>query len=427
MALFGALLTGRSGLDTSGADLSVIGNNIANVSTIGFKGSRAEFADLLSANAGGETGKIGLGARVGAVRTLFTQGAIESTGRALDLAIQGEGFFVLREGQGKLFTRAGNFQESPTGEITDLLGHPLQGTPLNADGTNAGGVTDVVVAGVSSQAKATSRATLVANLQADAPVPSPFDEVTPDFQSAFSDQSNYFTNIQIFDFLGKSHNLTLFFSRVGANTWEVHAGVDAGETGGTPGDLQLLDLNGGTAGLAATVTFDSGGKVASTNPATISGSVTFSGAAAQPITLDLSGLTQFASPSAAGFVNQDGFGAGGLTALDVDAKGILSATFDNGQTRPLFQLAIAKFTAPEGLTPIGNQLYRESISSGPPAVATAQTSGNGSVVSSSLEQSNVAIAQEFISLISAQRAFQANSRVITASDTLLNDLINIIR
>src|SRR5581483_10159928 len=204
MALFGALSTGRSGLDTSGADLSVIGNNIANVSTIGFKGSRAEFADLLSANAGGETGKIGLGARVGAVRTLFTQGAIESTGRALDLAIQGEGFFVLREGQAKLFTRAGNFQESPTGEITDLLGHPLQGTPLNADGTNAGGVTDVVVAGLSSQAKATSRATLVANLQADAPVPSPFDEVTPDFQSAFSDQSNYFTNIQIFDSLGKS-------------------------------------------------------------------------------------------------------------------------------------------------------------------------------------------------------------------------------
>jgi len=426
MALFGALSTGKSGLDTSGADLSVIGNNIANVSTVGFKGSRLEFADLLSANAGGEIGNIGLGARVGAVRTLFTQGAIESTGRALDLAIQGEGFFVVRQGQADLFTRAGNFQESATGVITDLLGHPLQGTPLNADGSNAGGVTDVDLAGLSSEAKASTTTTLVANLQSDAAIPAPFDEVNPDFQSAFSAQSNYFTNVQIFDSLGKSHNLTLFFSRTDANTWQVHAGVDAGDTGGTPGNLQLLDLNGGAAGMAATISFDSSGKVASTDPATISGAVTFSGAAAQTITLDLSGLTQFASPSATGFVNQNGFGAGGLTSIDVDSKGILSATFDNGQTRPLFQLAIARFTSEEGLTPIGNQLYQQSAESGPPAIATAQTSGDGSVVSSSLEQSNVSIASEFIDLISAQRAFQANSRVITASDTLLDDLINII-
>jgi flagellar hook protein FlgE len=426
MALFGALSTGRSGLATSGAGLSVIGNNIANVSTVGFKGSRTEFADLISAEAGGQVGKVGLGARVGAVRTIFTQGAIESTGRSLDLSIQGLGFFVLREGQANLFTRAGNFQQSATGEITDLLGHVLQGTPLNADGSAAGGVSDVVVAGLSSQARATTSATLVANLQSDATIPAAFDETSTNFQTSFL-QSNYFPNVQIFDSLGQAHNLTLFFSRTGANTWDVHAGVDAGDTGGTPGDLQLIDLNGAAAGLGATLTFDSAGQVQSTTPATIQGTVTFSGAAAQAITLDLGGFTQFASPSATGFVTQDGFGAGGLVSLDVDAGGVLSGTFDNGQTRPLYRLAIAKFTAQEGLAPAGNQLYRASIQSGPPAISVAQAQGIGSVVSSSLEQSNVAIAQEFIDLISTQRAFQANARVITASDSLLNDLINIVR
>lgn len=426
MALFGALSTGRSGLSTSGAGLSVIGNNIANVGTVGFKGSRAEFADLVSADAGGQVGKVGLGARIGAVRTLFTQGAVESTGRSLDLAIQGQGFFVLREGQADLFTRAGNFQQDSVGTVTDLLGHPLQGTPLNADGTSAGGVKDVIVAGLSSQARETSSATLVANLQSDAPLLGAFDPTS--FQSAFT-TSNYFTNVQVFDSLGQAHNLTLFFTRSAANTWDVNAGVDDGDLGGTVGDLTLLDLNGATAGNSATLTFDTGGTVSSTTPASISGvfPAPFSGSALQTISLHLDNFTQYASPSATGFVTQDGFGAGGLVSLDVNAKGVLSATFDNGQTRPLYQLAVAKFVSPEGLFPAGNQLYRASISSGPAAVSVAQAQGNGSIVSSALEQSNVQIAQEFIDLISTQRAFQANARVITASDTLLNDLINIIR
>jgi flagellar hook protein FlgE len=423
MALFGALSTGRSGLATSGAGLSVIGNNIANVGTVGFKGSRTEFADLISADAGGQVGKVGLGARVGAVRTLFTQGAVESTGRSLDLAIQGQGFFVLREGQAQLFTRAGNFQQDQFGNVTDLLGHPLQGTPLNADGTSAGGVSDVVVAGLSSQARATTAATLVANLQSDAGITA-FDPTS--FQTAFT-SSHYFTNVQVFDSLGQAHNLTLFFNRTAANEWEVRAGVDDGDLGGTVGDLTLIDLNGATGDVMATLTFDTSGAVSGTLPATIEGGVTFDGAALQTIALNLDDFTQYASPSATGFVTQDGFGAGGLVSLDVDPQGVLSATFDNGQTRPLYKLAIAKFVAPEGLFPIGNQLYRESISSGPPAISVAQAQGNGSIVSSALEQSNVQIAQEFIDLISTQRAFQANARVITASDSLLNDLINIIR
>ncbi len=430
MALFGALSTGRSGLATSGAALSVIGNNIANVATVGFKGSRTEFADLISAEAGGQAGKVGLGARIGTVRTLFTQGAIESTGRSLDLGIQGQGFFVLKEGQANLFTRAGNFQQDSQGFITDLLGHKLQGVPLNADGTIAGQVGDIVVSSLNSPAKGTGKATLSANLQAGVPLPpgGAFVEAGATFQTAFS-QSNFNTSVQVFDSLGKAHQVTLFFTRVpaGSNQWEMRAGVDAGETGGTAGALQLIDLNGAAAGTAALLNFDTNGKLSSTTPAALVGAVTFTGAAANSITFDLSQSTQFASDSAVNFVFQDGFGSGGLVSLDVNAAGILSATFDNGQTRPLYQVAIAKFQNAEGLNSAGNQLYRESIDSGKPAVSIAQSQGNGSIVSAALEQSNVSIAQEFIDLISTQRSFQANARVITASDTLLNDLINIIR
>ena len=418
MAIVGALSTGRSGLINSGAALGVIGNNIANVSTIGFKGSRTEFADLVSADAGGEVGKIGLGARIGAVRTLFSQGPVESTGRSLDAAIDGQGFFVLREGNAQVFTRAGNFKLQQDGSITNTTGLEVQGFPVTPDGTISGALADITLAGISSQAKATGTATLKGNLQADAALANggTFDPTTR--QSAF-DSSNYTTSLQVYDSIGQQHDVTVFFTKTAtAGTWTVNLGVDAAETGGTAGDIQII---GG-----ATLAFDSGGHVASGTPLTAS--VDFTGAATgQAIALDLSEMGQFANPSGISFVIQDGFGAGGLTSLTVDSKGILSATFDNGQTRPLYQLGIARFAAEEGLLPAGNSIFRASINSGPPAVSTAQTQGNGSIVGSALEQSNVQIAQEFIDLITQQRSFQANARIITASDTLLGDLINIIR
>ncbi len=425
MGIFGALSTGRSGLINSGAALSVIGNNIANVATTGFKGARVEFSDLISADAGGEVGKIGLGSRVGAVRTLFTQGSIENTGRSLDLSIEGQGFFVLREGQGQVFSRAGNFQLQPDGTVTNLIGNSLQGTALNADGTSAGGVQDISVAGLTAQAHATQNATLKGNLQSDATIIAGGFNAGPgnsSFQQAFA-TSNFSTTVKVFDSLGKSHDLDVFFTRTGAGQWSVHYGVDAGDTGGTAGNMNLIGTG--------TIQFNTDGSLKAVTGNTLN--VTFTGAAAQSVTVDLGtagtldGMGQFASPSGINFVSQDGYGAGGLVSLNVDATGVMSGTFDNGQTRPLFQLAIAHFAAPEGLEPSGNQLYRASIESGPAAIATAGSQGNGTIVSSALEQSNVQIAQEFIDLISTQRSFQANARVITASDSLLGDLINIIR
>ncbi|MCC6764866.1 MAG: flagellar hook protein FlgE [Deltaproteobacteria bacterium] len=432
MAIFGALGTARSGLVATGAALSVIGNNIANVNTIGFKGSRTDFADLLSAQGGGgSAGKIGLGTRIGRISASFTQGNIESTGRPTDLAIEGNGFFVVGTRDGNLFTRAGNFRLDSDGNLVTSQGLPVQGFALNALEAPVGAPTNITVTGSSSQPVPTTAIEMKANLRADVElIPSGFDGTT--FDTAYA-TSNFTTSINVFDSLGAKHTLNLFFTRTGANTWDYNVGVDAGDTGGTAGELSAL-------GNGQLVFNPDGSLNSAPSPATVS--VTFTGASAQTIDLDfgtpntdpvanpgqgIDGITQFAGPSAVGFQSQNGYGAGQLLSLEFSEAGIVTGVFDNGQTRPLFQLALANFTAPDALTPLGNGLYRESVDSGSPAIGTPGSGGLGAIVAGAVELSNVAIAQEFIDLISTQRSFQANARVITSSDTLLNDLINIVR
>ena len=434
MAIFGALGTARSGLVATGAALSVIGNNIANVNTVGFKGSRTEFADLLSAQGGGgSAGKIGLGTRIGNISASFTQGNIESTGRPTDLAIEGNGFFVIGTGDGNVFTRAGNFSLDNNGKLVTFQGLPVQGFALNDLGTAAGAPGDITVTGASSQPLATTAIALKSNLRADSPLINGgvFDQTS--FDTAYA-TSNFTTSIKVFDSLGDQHTVNLFFTRTGDNAWSYNVGVDQGEiSGGTPGNLEIIG--------SGTLTFNPDGSLnAATDPATAS--VTFGAANAQVITLSfgtpnpdpvanpgegIDGITQYAGPSAVGFQSQNGFGAGQLLSLEFSEGGIVTGIFDNGQTRPLFQLALANFIAPDGLTPLGNGMFRESVDSGSPAIGTPQSGGLGTIVAGAVELSNVAIAQEFIDLISTQRSFQANARVITSSDTLLNDLINIVR
>jgi flagellar hook protein FlgE len=432
MAIFGALSTARSGLIATGASLSVIGNNIANVNTVGFKGSRTEFADLLSAQGGGgNAGKIGLGVRIGSISANFTQGNIESTAGPTDLAIEGNGFFVIGNGDSNLYTRAGDFRLDASGRLVTFQGRPVQGFALNTLNQPVGAPQDIQVTGASSQPRQTSELTMKANLQADAPViPGGFDPTS--FTSAFA-TSNFTTSMKVFDSLGASHTLNFFFTKTADNAWNYSVGVDAGETGGTAGDLTII--GGGS------LTFNPDGSLNGPTTPDIA-NVTFNGANAQAITLNMGtantdpannpgkgidGVTQFASPSAVSFQSQDGFGAGQLLNLEFSEAGVVTGIFDNGQSRPLFQLALANFTAPDQLTPLGNGLYRESVDSGSPAIGTPQSGGLGNIVAGALEQSNVAIAQEFIDLISTQRSFQANARVITSSDALLNDLINIVR
>jgi len=433
MAIFGALSTARSGLIATGASLSVIGNNIANVNTVGFKGSRTEFADLLSAQGGGgNAGKIGLGVRIGSISANFTQGNIESTAGPTDLAIEGNGFFVIGNGDSNLYTRAGNFRLDANGRLVTFQGLPVQGFALNTLNQPVGAPQDVQVTGASSQPRATSTLALKANLQADAEIiPGGFDGSS--FDTAFA-TSNFTTSQKVFDSLGASHTLNFFFTKTSDNNWSYAVGIDAGEAGGTQGDLSVIG--------SGTLTFNPDGSLQAQAPDPGVATVTFNGANAQNITLGfgtpnpdpvanpgqgIDGVTQFAGPSAVSFQSQDGFGAGQLLNLTFSESGVVTGIFDNGQSRPLFQLALANFTAPDQLTPLGNGLYRESVDSGSPAIGTPQSGGLGNIVAGALEQSNVAIAQEFIDLISTQRSFQANARVITSSDALLNDLINIVR
>ena len=433
MAIFGALGTARSGLVATGAALSVIGNNIANVNTIGFKGSRTDFSDLLSAQGGGgSAGKIGLGTRIGRISASFTQGNIESTARPTDLAIEGNGFFVVGTGDGNLFTRAGNFRLDSDGNLVTNQGLPVQGFALNNLNTPVGAPTNITVTGASSQPVATTAISLKSNLRADSEIIAGGFDATS-FDSAYA-TSNFTTSINVFDSLGAKHTLNLFFTRTGSNEWNYSIGVDAGETGGNAGDLNPL-VTGGT------LSFNEDGSLKS-DPTPATFDVTFSGAAAQTISMNFGtpnpdpvanpgkgtdGITQFAGPSAVGFQSQNGYGAGQLLSLEFSESGVVTGVFDNGQTRPIFQLALANFTAPDALTPLGNGLYRESVDSGSPAIGTPESGGLGSIVAGAVELSNVAISQEFIDLISTQRSFQATARVITSSDTLLNDLINIVR
>ncbi len=433
MAIFGALGTARSGLVATGAALSVIGNNIANVNTVGFKGSRTDFSDLLSAQGGGgSAGKIGLGTRIGRISASFTQGNIESTGRPTDLAIEGNGFFVVATGDGNLFTRAGNFRLDSDGKLVTNQGLPVQGFALNDLESPVGAPTNITVTGASSQPVPTTSISLKSNLRADSElIAGGFDATS--FDSAYA-TSNFTTSINVFDSLGAKHTLNLFFTRTGANTWDYNVGVDAGDVGGTPGTLAPPIGSG-------SLQFNEDGSLNTlTENAPVT--VTFTGASAQTIAVNfgtpnpdpianpgegIDGITQFAGPSAVGFQSQNGFGAGQLLSLEFSEAGIVTGVFDNGQTRPLFQLALARFTAPDALQPLGNSMYRESVDSGSPAIGTPESGGLGSIVAGAVELSNVAIAQEFIDLISTQRSFQANARVITSSDTLLNDLINIVR
>lgn len=425
MAILGALSTARSGLVATGEALSVTGNNIANVNTIAFKGSRAEFADLLAGRVGG--GATGLGARLAAVTPSFAQGSIESTGRATDMAIEGNGFFVVRDGDGLLYTRTGTFRLAADGTLVTQQGHAVQGFRVDGQGQPIGGLTDLAFGGATSQPEATTRIELRNNLDARAPlVDGGFDGT--DWETA-SATSNATATVKVYDSLGVAHDVTLFFTRTDANAWDVSIAIDAGENGGTAGELAVL----GTASL----TFNADGSLAGPEPMEVT--VTFSGAAEQTITFDfgtpntdatpgagLDGLTQFGSDSNVG-ATANGFAAGEIQAIVVSADGVLAGVFGNGQSRPLYRLALADFAAPEGLTALGAGLFRESVDSGTAVIATPGAGGLGNVVASAVERSNVDLAQEFVDLISLQRSFQANARVITTSDGMLNDLLNVVR
>jgi flagellar hook protein FlgE len=430
MSLLTALYSGATGLEANSTELSVVGDNIANANTIGFKAARADFADQMAETligTGGNNGQRGLGTRVQMIQKLLTQGAINSTGISTDLAIQGGGFFVVSGNsggqQGTYYTRSGQFNVDKDGFMTNMDGLRVQGYTADDSGlVNAAALGDLKVGNAAALPKATTQVTVRANLDADAVPPAPFDAANA------ATTSNFSTSMTVFDSLGKGHQVDVFFRKNGAGDWEWHALSDGGGlAGGAPGTP--TEVAGGTA------SFDSSGRLTATtgtsnfnpNGATNPQPLTFNFGTPFPTGTGADGLTQFSGTSSASFLNQDGYASGDLARISVDSKGEIVGAFTNGQNRVLGQVALASFTAPDQLMRTGSNLYASVPSAGSPNVGQPSTAARGAIVAGALEQSNVDLASEFIRMIAAQRGFQANSKTLTTADSLLAELMTIKR
>lgn len=425
------MYSGVSGLMAEGEALGVAGDNIANVNTTGFKSQRAVFEDMLgrSMRGPGSEATAGAGVRVSEVQQTFTQGALVSTGVATDVALSGEGFFVVRgdvDGiEGNYYTRAGQFALDAQGFLVNPNGLYVQGYAANSDGSFAPSLSSVSAPSAALAPRATEEITVVANLDPEEAVPAAaWNPADP------GGTSNFSTSITVYDSLGSAHSVDLYFSRTGANTWDWHATVSGDETEpAVPGSL--VDVGGGSLG------FSTAGELDSISSNTLS--VSFAGATpGQSVELDfgqalasggtgVDGLTQFAAPSSVSSQSQDGYSSGEFSGVTVDGRGVVLGLYSNGEKVPLAQLAVATFRSNQGLARAGQNLWGETTDSGPPAIGTAGSGGRGTITSGVLEGSNVDMAQEFVGLIEHQRAFSANSKTITTADEMLQVLMNLKR
>lgn len=430
MSISSNLFIGASGLEAHSDAISVVGDNIANASTIGFKSSRASFEDALGgAAANGQ--RLGGGVRMGGPETLFGQGTLQSTGNNLDFAIRGNGFFAVSGSHNGLtstyYTRDGRFQLDNTGTVVNSDGLALQGytiDPTGKMGTSAG---NLVLAATQSPPNATTSAQVAVQLDSTTTPPAAFD---PTSATTEASTSNYQTSMTAYDSLGNAHRVDLYFRNNGGGKWDWHAMVDGADVGGTAGTpTQVAD---------GTLTFNSAGAL--DTEVVNSSSASFVGATANQaikfdfgdaITTDggtgLTGTTQFAGTSNVIHVNQDGYSTGTLSDVHVSDDGTIMGQFSNGQSRAVARVALADFAAPEGLARAGDQLFAQTVDSGQALVDAAGTGGRGSISGGSLESSNVDLGNELVTLIAYQRAYSASAKTITTSDEMLQEVDNLKR
>ena len=411
MSLISTLFTGVTGLSGNSAAMGVIGDNISNVNTVGFKESKAVFSDIFSTilTNGSVTSQLGRGTQMQGTIKSFSQGSFEASTNALDLAIDGSGFFVVNNGTGNFYTRAGQFRLNDDGLVQTITGEILQGNQIT-NGVSSTTTGNIDLAGVQS-----------------APQASTTFEIGVNLNSASSATTTFNTPISLFNSVGSQILLNAQFTKVaGSNSWTYSL---------TPSDGTV------TSGGSGTVTFDSSGQLFTINGALTDQTIVIDytaanpPAAAQTLTWDLvdsSGatngkLTGFAAQSNNNSLVQDGFTTGTLVGLTVNSEGIIGGLFNNGQTDNLFQVVMADFLAPSGLTRQGQNLFSESAESGQPVLGVAETGGFGGIAGQSLELSNVDLAEQFVTLIQTQQAFQASARIITTADDLLTEAVNLVR
>lgn len=414
MSLIRSLNSGVSGLKAFQTKMDTIGNNIANVDTAGFKSSRVSFAEMMNERLGRTDGagesspqlsnQVGLGVRVASIDRDFSQGAMQSTGRGTDLAIQGDGYFMVNDGQQSLMTRAGNFAFNKDGYLVDQGGRFVQGYNANSTGNIlSGGTTENIKIDFENalQPKATENVTLAGNLDAES-------------------NETQTMSTTVYDSQGRAHSLQLDFSKTAnPNEWSYTASFMDGET-----------ISGGDTG---TINFDTDGKLttASINDIVydpgngLDPNTTFSinlGDAANGTT-----MTQYSGTNTAKVLSQDGYTKGEMVDINIDGDGQVHGVYDNGQSKVLSQLALGQVQNENGLDMVGGGLYRATSAAGETFIDTADNLSETSVNAGSLEGSNVDLAKEFTDMITSQRAYQSNARVISTSDEMLMEAVNLKR
>lgn len=480
MSLSSSLFSGISGLNTLGNAMTVIGDNIANVNTVGFKSSRVSFQDVLSQTVSTTAGtaQVGRGTSLADITSSFSQGSFESTDSTTDLAIGGAGFFVVRDPanlNNEYYTRAGQFRFDKDGNFINPAGYIVRGWVLDQNGQDTGSISDITLSSFTSPPSATDRMTVVTNLDSGAQDLSAALHMEWDAQNAvpIADTAyEYQTTVKVYDSLGDTHDLTVYYDVGVGSTWEFIVTCNPGEDNraGAQARLGLGDNGVGMLGRGEIVFNASSGVITDINlteftPAAGDYDLTtgtwtvrteaadltngyftlapdFLGGSPLNVELDFGSVyssgsgawlndslstTQFAVSSTTIFQSATGYGAGDLQSVTVGTDGAITGQYSNGEVIPLYRVALAKFQNVQGLHKEGGNLYRETRLSGVPITARPGTNGLGSIAPNSLEQSNVDIATEFVKMIATQRGFQANSKIITVTDQMLAELINLKR
>ena len=394
-----------SGLNAASADLAVTANNIANSSTTGFKSSRAEFADLFAVTPFGVSSTAtGAGVKVSSVAQQFSQGNIDFTDNNLDLALSGDGFFTLSDGGALAYTRSGSFQVDNQGYVHSNGARLQAYPPLANGGFNTGGLSDLRLSTHESPPRATSDIDLNLNLPADATAPATA------FDPADATSYNNTTSMTTYDSLGAAHTTSFYFVKdAAANTWTMHARTD-GEVVGTPHTLSFDSSGALVTPAGGVVDFD--------------GYMPDTGAAQIDLAVNLSTATQYGRSFSSSYT-QYGYTTGSLSGIDVDAGGVVSARYTNGESIALGQVAVTNFANVQGLQKLGDTSWAETSASGGAQRGTAGSSGFGAIQSGALEASNVEITEQLVKMIIAQRNFQANAQMISTADQVTQTVINI--
>ncbi len=426
VGILGAFNIGISGLQAAGGGLAVVGDNISNAGTHGFKTSRAEFQDVLATSLKGIDGgdQFGAGTKLAHIKPLFTQGNIARTENITDLAISGDGFFTVNASFGRGFSRDGSFHFDKEGVLVNSDGFSVMGYKANSNGKITNQLKAVKLGNTTIPAKSTEDVNVMMNIDSREEIIK-FDIKDPE------DTSNFSTSLTVYDNIGTARLITLYFNKTANNAWEYHAVADGNDSEGAKGDKpvemavgKLIFSDKGNLQeeiqVANAFNFNKGAAPGQKIKFNFGESIKEGGSG-------LDACTQYGSPSAVSRHTQDGASAATLTSLSFNDAGILTAVYNNGESRDIAQMAIAKFENNEGLFKVGKNLFKEGSLSGQAAMGKPGKSGRGEVLAKSVELSNVDIATEFIGLMENQRNFQANAKTITTADQMLQEVLNIKR